>query len=127
MLTKLRSLRGNMVAKIKTSIFYTFGEDSLPSLNNNASNKEIIDWKKKKEVRSAFKKLHKNINDDEEKPTWCNKILQKVFPNPAKVGKPLLAFAVGAIEIVLDPDNGGITVKDEIMKSKMRKNIVSFI
>jgi len=127
MLTKLRSLRGNMVAKIKTSIFYTFGEDSLPSLNNNASNKEIIDWKKKKEVRSAFKKLHKNINDDEKKPTWCNKILQKVFPNPAKVGKPLLAFTVGAIEIVLDPDNGSITVKDEIMKSKMRKNIVSFI
>src|SRR5215212_5205316 len=127
MLTKLRSLRGNMVAKIKTSIFYTFGKDLLPSLNNNASNKEIIDWKKKKEVRSAFKKLHKNINDDEKKPTWCNKILQKVFPNPAKVGKPLLAFTVGAIEIVLDPDNGSITVKDEIMKSKMRKNIVSFI
>ena len=127
MLHKLRSLRGNMVAKIKTAIFYTFGEDSLPSLNNSTSNKETMEWKKKKEVRKAFKKLHKKINDDEEKPTWCNKILQKVFPNPAQVGKHLLAFAVGAIEIVLDPDNGGTTVKDEIMKSKIRKNIVSFI
>jgi hypothetical protein len=84
---------------------------------------------KKKEVRKAFKKLHKKINDDddEETPTWCNKILQKVFPNPDKVAKPLLAFAVGAIEIILDPDNGGIRVTDEIMKSKIRKNIVSFI
>jgi disulfide oxidoreductase YuzD len=122
-------MRGNMVAKIKSSIFSTFGEDSLPSLTNNPTQKEIMDWKKKKEVRKAFKKLHKKINDDgdEETPTWCNKILQKAFPNPAKVEKPLLAFAVGAIEIILDPDNGGVRVKDEIMKSKIRKNIVSFI
>ena len=83
----------------------------------------------KKEVRKAFKKLHKKINDDddEETPTWCNKILQNVFPNPNTVAKPLLAFAVGAIEIILDPDNGDIRVTDEIMKSKIRKNIVSFI
>lgn len=118
-----------MVSKIKKSIFSTFGEASLPSINNNASQREIMDWKKKKEVRTAFKKLHKKIkdDDDEETPTWCNKILQKVFPNPAKIEKPLLAFAVGAIEIIMDPDNEGIRVKDDIMKSKIRKNIVSFI
>src|SRR6185369_15734223 len=129
MLTKLRSMRGNIVTKIKSSIFSTFGEDSLPSINNNATQREIMDWKKKKEVRIAFKKLHKKINDDddEETSTWCNKILQKVFPNPAKVEKTLLAFAVGVIEIILDPDNGGIRMKDEMMKSKIRKNIVSFI
>lgn len=117
-----------MVAKIKSAIFSAFGEDSLPSINNNASIEEIMNWKKKKEVRKAFKKLHKKINDDdEETSTWCNKILQKAFPNPEKVAKPLLAFAVGVIEIILDPDNGGIRVKDEIMKLKIRKNIVSFI
>src|SRR6185369_4753810 len=102
MLTKLQSMRGNMVTKIKSSIFSTFGEDSLPSINNNTTKKEIMDWKKKKEVRIAFKKLHKKINvnddDDEETSTWCNKILQKVFPNPTKVEKTLLAFAVGVIE-----------------------------
>ena len=53
--------------------------------------------------------------------------MQKAFINPEKVAKPLLAFALGAIEIILDPDNGGIRVRDEIMKSKIRKNIVSFI
>ena len=118
-----------MVAKIKSAMFSAFGEDSLPSINNNATIEEIMNWKKKKEVRKAFKKLHKKINDDddEETPTWCNKILQKAFTNPDKVAKPLLAFAVGAIEIILDPDNGGIRVRDEIMKSKIRKNIVSFI
>ena len=129
MLFKLRSMRGNMVAKIKLAIFSTFGEDSLPSINNNTTQKDIMDWKEKKEVRKAFEKLHKKINndDDEETSTWCNKILQKVFPNPEKIGKPLLAFAVGVIEIILDPDNGGIKVKDEIMKAKIRKNIVSLI
>ena len=117
-----------MVVKIKSAMFAAFGEDSLPSINNNATIEEIMNWKKKK-VRKAFKKLHKKINDDddEETPTQYNKILQKAFANPAKVAKPLLAFAVGAIEIILDPDNGGIRVRDEIMKSKIRKNIVSFI
>ncbi|RHZ90264.1 hypothetical protein Glove_1g49 [Diversispora epigaea] len=125
MLLKLRSMRGNMITKIKSAIFSTFGEDSLPNINNNAIQKDIMDWKEKKEVRKAFEKLHKKINNDndEETPTWCNKILQKAFPNPDKVGKSLLAFAVGVIEIILDPNNGGIKVKDEIMKSKIRKNI----
>ncbi|RHZ67243.1 hypothetical protein Glove_302g15 [Diversispora epigaea] len=99
MLLKLRSIRDNMVAKIKSAIFSTFGEDSLPNINNNTTQKDIMDWKKKKEVR------------------------KKVFSNPDKVGKPLLAFAVGVIEIILDLDNRGIKVKDEIMKSKIRKNI----
>jgi len=118
-----------MVAKIKSSIFSTFGEDSLPSINISATEKEIMDWKKKKEVRKAFKKLHKKINedDDDEKLTWCNRILQKAFTNPAKKTKYLLAFAVGVIEITLDPDNGGIQIKDVIMISKIRKYIVSFI
>ncbi|RHZ51357.1 hypothetical protein Glove_480g18 [Diversispora epigaea] len=96
MLLKLRSMRGNMVAKIKLAIFSTFGEDSLPNINNNATQKDIMNWKEKKE---------------------------KAFSNPDKVGKPLLVFAVGVIEIILNPDNGGIKVKDEIMKSKIRKNI----
>jgi hypothetical protein len=52
-------MRGNKVAKIKSSIFSTFDEDSLPSINNNATIKEIMNWKKTKEVRKAFKKLHK--------------------------------------------------------------------
>ncbi|RHZ68220.1 hypothetical protein Glove_296g13 [Diversispora epigaea] len=126
LLLKLRSKRGNMVAKIKSSIFSTFGEDSLSSINTSATEKEIMDWKKK-EVRKAFKKLHKKINedDDDEKLTWCNRILQKAFTNPAKKTKYLLAFAVGVIEITLDPDNGGIQIKDVIMKSKIRKYIIN--
>ena len=47
MLFKLRSRRGNMVAKIKSAIFSTFGEDTLPSINNNATIEEIMNWKKK--------------------------------------------------------------------------------
>jgi hypothetical protein len=84
---------------------------------------------KKKEVRKAFKKLHKKINedDDDEKLTWCNRILQKAFTNPTKKTKYLLVFAVGVIEITLDPDNGGIQIKDLIMISKIRKYIISFI
>ncbi len=129
MLLKLRSMRGNLIAKIKLAIFSTFGEDSLSSMKTNATQKDVMDWKGKKELREAFKKLHKKINDDddEETQTWCNKILQKVFSNPDKVGKTLLAFAVGVIEIILDPDNGSIIIKDEIMKSKIRKYIVSLI
>ncbi|RHZ86602.1 hypothetical protein Glove_48g146 [Diversispora epigaea] len=73
LLLKLRSKRDNIVAKIKSSIFSTFGENSLP-------------------IRKAFKKY-------------------------------LLAFAVGVIEITLDPDNGGIQIKDVIMKLKIRKYI----
>jgi hypothetical protein len=116
-----------MVTKIKSSIFSTFGD--LPKINNTADYKEVMDWKKAKEVRNAFKKLHKKINEDgdEETPTWCSKILQDTFPNPAIVAKPILAFTIGTIEIFLDPDNGGIRVKEEIMKSKIRKYIVSFI
>ena len=127
MLLKLRSMRGNLVAKIKLAIFSTFGENSLSSMKTNATQKDVMDWKGKKELREAFKKLHKKINDDddEETQTWCNKILQKVFPNPDKVRKTLLAFAVGVIEI--DPDNGSTKVKDEIIKSKIRKYIVSLI
>jgi hypothetical protein len=132
MLSKLRSLRGNRVAKIKSAIFSTFGEDSLPSIRNNATQKDITNWKKKKEVREAYKKLHKKINNDddndenEETPTWCNKILQKIFQNPAKEEKSLLAFAVGVIETTLDPD-GNLRITDEVMRTKIRKNIVSFI
>ena len=129
MLLKLQSMRGNLVAKIKSAIFSTFGEDSLSSINTNVTQKDVMDWKGKKEVREVFKKLHKKINNnnDEKILTWCNKILQKVFPNPDEVGKTLLAYAVGVIEITLDPDNGSIKMKDEIMKSKIRKYIVSLI
>ena len=129
MLLKLRSMRGNLVVKIKLAIFSTFGENSLSSMKTNATQEDVMDWKGKKELREACKKLHKKINDDddEETQTWCNKILQKVFPNLDKVGKTLLAFAVGVIELILDPDNGSIKINDEIMKSKIRKYIVSLI
>lgn len=118
-------MRGNLVAKVKRSIFSTFGENTLPCIINPDSLREVMDWKKKKEVKKAYKNLHKKINNDEEAPTWCNKILQKVFIKPATVAKPLLAFAIGVIEITLDPENGSIRIKDDIMRSKIQKNIVS--
>ncbi|RHZ66596.1 hypothetical protein Glove_306g24 [Diversispora epigaea] len=107
----------NMVAKIKSAIFFTFDEDLLSNINNNATQKDIMDWKEKKEGLELGPYKPSGYPDDfkikyPETSTWCNKILQKAFPNPDKIGKPLFTFAVRVIEIILDPDNGNI--KDKI-------------
>ena len=46
---QIRSLRGSLASKTRESIFSTYGELTLPSININANPSEIAEWKKSPE------------------------------------------------------------------------------
>ncbi|RHZ82656.1 hypothetical protein Glove_106g83 [Diversispora epigaea] len=97
MLLKLRSMRGNMVVKIKSAISVNFFKRK-PSKSFTPITFEYLQHKR-------------NIYEGYwyRKPSFLlikRNTPEKAFPNPDKVGKLLLTFAVGVIEIILDPDNG---------------------
>lgn len=81
-----------------------------------------MEWKRSPEVKQAYNNLHKLANN---KKTWIENIIIRMWPNPDNISKQLIAYAVSVIEMVLDPDYHQIRIIDEKVKYKIRKNLVS--
>ena len=101
----------------------------LPSISTNASSTEIHNWKALDSVKQCFDRLYKPFNNDGQpgSPSYLSRILEKLFPDSKYVPKPQIAYAVSVCKVILDPDNEIIQVNSKIMKSQVRRNLVSII
>jgi hypothetical protein len=82
-------------------------------------------WKSHPTVSKAYNSLFKNINNDENSPTYMTQVIEKVWPK-TEASDLHTAWAISIAEVLLNPDNGEISVSEEIIDFLLRKNIVSF-
>ena len=122
MTVKLRSKRGTLSTRVKKVIFSVF---CLPEIKNKAKANEISLWKSLPTVSKAYNNLFEKINNDERSPTYMKQIIEKVWPK-TEASDLHTAWAISIAEILLNPDNGEISVSEEIIDFLLEKNIVSF-
>lgn len=122
MTVKLRSKRGTLSTRIKKAIFSVF---RLPEIKNKAKANEISLWKSLPTVSAAYNNLFKKVNNDENSPTYMRQIIEKVWPK-TEASDLHTAWAISIAELLLNPDNGEISVSEEIIDFLLEKNIVSF-
>lgn len=108
-------------------MFTVFGETYLPPISTNASSTEIHNWKALASVKQCFDSLCKPFNNDGQpgSPSYLSRILEKLWPDSRNAPKPQIAYAVGVCKVILDPTNEIIQVNSKIMKSQVRRNLVS--
>ncbi len=53
------------------------------------------------------------------------KIIEKLWKEKRNAPKVQIAFAISICEVYLNPDNQVIQISEQVMDSKIRKNLVS--
>lgn len=118
---KLRSLRGTLTNKIKSSTFFVFG-NLLEPINNSASNEMVLKWKQSDKTKACYQRLFDEIKDSEE--TYMTKILNKIWPT-GDASEENIAYAIAVAQTMLNPKYDKITISDNAVKYKIARNLVS--
>ena len=118
------SIRGSISSKIRETIFGFFGESSLPSINTNASPKDIINWKEKPEVAECFKNLFEKVTKEEEAPLLLTYIISTVLDDD--YSNIEMAYVVVVCISLLNPNCRKIKLSSKEMKHKVNVYLVSF-
>ena len=113
-----------MASKTREAIFATFGEANLPSINSNASSKEITRWKRKPEVSKCYKFLFEKIDTRENSELAITYIIKKVLNK--KSSKVEMAFVIAICVSIFNPKDGKFRLTTKIMKCKVNYYLVSF-
>jgi hypothetical protein len=119
-LSQHRSIRGTFTSKVKDAIYAIFGNE----LTRIKSEESIREWKVRPEVKRCYKKLFKKVSEDQPS-TYMTKIIEKIWKEKKNALKIQIAFAISICEVYLNPDNHVIQINEQVMDSKIRKNLVS--
>jgi hypothetical protein len=118
-------LRSALTTRIKEAIFSIFGISQLDSINTNASPSEVSAWKASQKTKDFYKKLFTPINpDDNNSDLYITKIFGKVWPG-ASPSNLKIAFAITVCQIMLSEHYKKLTMSEDIVKNRLRKNLVS--
>ena len=112
-----------MASKVRDAMFSVFGEGYLDTINTNASPAEILAWKQSQKTAECFENLHKCPKGEEQ--SMMARILEKVWPKGDASDKQV-AFAITIYQMVLNPNNESILINEMLIKSKVKKNKISF-
>lgn len=104
-------------------MFSVFGEGSLDIINTNASAAEITAWKQSRKTAECYAHLHQCPKGETQ--SAMARILEKVWPRGDATSEQV-AFAIAICQTVLNPNNDIITIKEAVIKEKIRKYKVSF-
>ena len=114
MTTKLTSLRGGIVSKIKQKMFEVFGH-LLEYIDSEASSKAIANWKESDNTKWCFENLGMVIPDSQN-TTYMDEIIKRCFPTKNETKNDRL-FAIAVVLYILDENSSGIKIeKKSIMK-----------
>lgn len=91
----------------------------------NTSSSDLSKWKCGA-AKECYKKLFEPISGDDNQVTYMSRILEKVWSDSDKASEVLIAFAISVCKELLNPDNEGIQIKEEVLKYELRKNHVRF-
>jgi len=118
-------LRSTKVKNIKNAIFEIFRE-ILPHINNNADSSAIARWKQDPSVLTCYEKLYELSNpENEDSDTYMTLIVKRTWPKKKNISELYLTWAATIAEIILDPSNGHITLREHIVQPLLEKNLVS--
>lgn len=125
LLKQHRSLRSALTTRIKDALFATFGESQLESINNNASPADVLAWKASDKTKACYKKLFLPINSENPEVTHISRILLKVWPGSTPTNIKA-AYTITVCQIMLSEHYEKLTMKEKVVKNKLKKNLVSF-
>lgn len=91
----------------------------------NTSSSDLSKWKSGA-AKVCYKKLFEPISGDDNQVTYMSRILEKVWSDSDKASEVSIAFAISVCEELLNPENEGIQIREEVLKYKLRKNHVRF-
>ena len=113
-----------MATRIKDAMFSVFGENQLESINNSALPEEVMTWKNSEKTKSCYNKLFTPFDQDNPNITYMIKILAKVWPS-AQASNAKSAFAITVCQTMLSSRHEKLTMKEKVLKKKIKKNLVS--
>lgn len=126
-MSQVRSLRGSLSSKTRETIFSTFGELNLPTINAKSSITEIADWKAKPSVASCYERLFNRMREDDlESPTVLTHIIQKVFLDRS-FSNAEVAFVIAICTTMLNPKCDKIVLDKDTMIRKVKYYLVGLI
>ncbi|UZO06466.1 uncharacterized protein OCT59_026787 [Rhizophagus irregularis] len=100
--TKLTSLRGGIVSKIKQKMFEVFGH-SLEHIDSDASSRAITSWKESDNTKWCFENLG-TIMPDESNTTYMDEIIKRSFQTKTATKNDRL-FAIAVVCYILDENS----------------------
>ncbi|CAB4477195.1 unnamed protein product [Rhizophagus irregularis] len=107
-ITKLTSLRGGIVSKIKQKMFEVFGH-SLEHIDSDASSRAITSWKESDNTKWCFENLG-TIMPDESNTTYMDEIIKRSFQTKTATKNDRL-FAIAVVCYILDENSSGIKIE----------------
>ena len=113
-----------MVTKIRDALFYIFRDFHLPPISSNFKDYEVKTWKNHSAIKICFNKLFKKV-DPPGPETYMSKIIEHLWKGK-KGPKMQIAFAISVCELLLNPDNLHVTIKEEVIMLTLIKKFVSF-
>jgi type III secretory pathway component EscR len=120
-LEKIRALRGTLTTKIKTSIFFVFG-NLLEPINNTASSVAVRNWKASDKTKECYKMLFEAVEEGSEE-TYMARILKKTWPNE-DASTENVAYAIAVAQTILNPGYDKVTILDKDVKKLLARNLV---
>ena len=118
MTTKLTSLRGEIVSKIKQKMFEVFGH-LLEYIDSEASSKAIANWKESDNTKWCFKNLGMVIPDGQN-TTYMDEIIKRCFPTKNETKNDCL-FAIAVVLYILDENSSGIKIEKKSIIKRMEQ------
>jgi hypothetical protein len=106
-------------------VFKEFQLPNIPLVVSDLQEEDIKRWKGDPAVENCYKKLFKKIKNSNHE-TYMSKIVQKLRKTGRnKVTTIQIAYAISVCEILLNPKNLHIQIKDDAIKQVLEKNLVS--
>jgi hypothetical protein len=103
-------------------MFAVFGEAQLESINSNAISSDVSAWKSSEKMKACYQKLFMPIASDPN-DTYMVRILGKVWPS--KMPRNIqMAYAMAICQIMLNEYYVKLTMSEETVKKRVRKNLV---
>lgn len=94
----------------------------------NTTSSDLRKWKDGA-AKACYNKLFEPIDpvsDEENQVTYMSRILEKVWTDSDKASNVSIAFAISVCEELLNPENESIQITEEVLKYKLKKNLVCF-
>ena len=108
-------------------MFSVYGESQLDSINTSVASATITVWKASAKTKACYRKLFTSINnDDVNSDTYITRILAKVWPGASPTNMRL-AYTITVCQIMLSDHYEKLIMSEEIVKNRLRKNLVSNI
>jgi len=114
-----------LTTQIKQALFSVFGENNLDSINTNVSPSKIMEWKASDKTKSCYKKLFTPISSDPI-DTYMARILAKLWPTTIPSDMKI-AYAITVCQVTLSQHYEKFTMREDIVKDRLIKNLVSKI